>query len=144
MGGMLSGYSFLEFPEVMSQVHLQVSAMALPDNQKYLLTIFDELRERGVRRILRVTVEDDFDNPCTDEVIESCIRGLDVRYIDWRKPDLCLDVLVRAAPNVVELTLYSSGSSVVLRGWASTGGVCNLNRVGDYLYSVGPLLRSSY
>ena len=147
---MLSGYPFLAFPPIMSQVHLSVPALAPLEeeklngevaqvntvlttshdvHQKYLKDIFDALSQKNVEKILKVTVEDSTVCPCTDEVIEECLQKFDVRYLDWRKPDLCSDVLVRAAPNIVELTLYSSGNNAVLRGWASAGGLCSLNLV---------------
>lgn len=87
------------------------------------------LHRKGVRRILKLTVRDNLDDPCSDEVIERCLKRFDVRYLDWQKYDLCAEVILSAAPNVVKLTLHSSGSHAVLRSWASEMTLCELNKV---------------
>ena len=149
---MLSSHRYLDFTSVMSEVVLKVEPILPPQeinkegdenappntspdstpllnyNEIYLKEIFDAIREKKVEKILKVTVEDDIGNPCTDEVIEYCLSDLDVRYLDWRKPDLNPDVVLRAAPNVVGLKLYSK-CNTALRGWAAPNGLCNLNLV---------------
>jgi hypothetical protein len=95
----------------------------------HLKSIFDMLRSRGVERILKVTVKDNFRRPCRDGIIYECLKDFDVRYLDWQKNDLCIDVVLATAPRVAELTLYSSGIKTVLRGWAARNGLCTLNQV---------------
>jgi hypothetical protein len=99
------------------------------DDMRTLQKVFDMLRGKGVQRILKLMVRDNLRRPCSDEVIQSCLDGFDVRYLDWNKPDLCADVVLAKAPKLVELWLYSSGRNAVLRGWAGNNGLCNLNQV---------------
>lgn len=134
-------YEFVKFSKVMSQVDLKVSSLDQQDGPlssgqmnvekqwESLQAIFAMLRRRGVRKILKLRVQDNPYRPCSDEVIESCLDGFDVRYLDWNRPDLCADVILAKAPKVVELWLYSSGSNAVLRGWAGSTGLCRLRRV---------------
>jgi len=62
------------------------------------LKVLDWLRRRGMgkgcnRRILEVTVEDDEDSPHSDEAIELALKDLEVEKLDWRRLDLCSDVI---------------------------------------------------
>lgn len=91
--------------------------------------IFNMFHRKGVKRILKLTVKDNAEYPCSDDTIESCLSGFDVRYMDWQKPDLCAEVVLSEAPNVVELTLHSSGNNAVLQSWASETSICDLNKV---------------
>ena len=97
--------------------------------------MFDMLRERGVKQILKVTVRDDHERPCTDRVIRRCLDGFDIRYLDWDKRDLCIDVVRAACPKIAELTLYSSGRQAVLRSWTAPSGLCGLNQVRTLLFA---------
>lgn len=47
-------------------------------------------------------------------------------YRDWQKPDLGIDVIRHAAPDVQHLVLYWSGNQAILRGWASEDGIPRL------------------
>ncbi|PHH90671.1 hypothetical protein CDD83_2965 [Cordyceps sp. RAO-2017] len=129
----IASHSFLKFTPTMSQVYLKIEPQQQDDlwksNMKHVINVFQELRDQNVERILKVIIRDNSHKPCTDEIIESCLSGFDVRYLDWNKPDLCPDVVLAAAPNVVELTLYSSGNTAVLPAWAASNGLCNLNLV---------------
>jgi hypothetical protein len=112
-----------------AQEHPDVLRELWSDDMASLRNVFQMLRNMGVRRILKLMVKDNLQRPCSDEVIKECLKGIDIRYLDWRKEDLSADVVLSAAPNVVELWLYSSGRSSVLRGWSASNGVCNLNQV---------------
>ncbi|EGU74738.1 hypothetical protein FOXB_14754 [Fusarium oxysporum f. sp. conglutinans Fo5176] len=96
-----------------------------------LVELFDTLVSAGVRRIIRLEVEERADCPHEDAAIERSIRGNDyfsllksrpesivVEYWDWKKPDLGLDVISHAAPKVEHVNLYWSGNPVVLNGWS--------------------------
>lgn len=98
------------------------------DDMDSLKSVFDLIRKKVVK-ILKLTVHDWPKRPCSDEVIEECLRGFDVRYLDWIKDDLSIDMVLNAAPRVVELSLYSSSSNAVLQGWAASNGICNLKQV---------------
>lgn len=91
--------------------------------------IFQWLEVNGVRRIEKVIVEDDPYTPLRDEDIEESLRKFDVRVWDWKKSDICIHTIYRAAPNVREVWLYTSGSNTVLRGWSDVGGLDILSQV---------------
>ncbi|EPE29825.1 Subtilisin-like protein [Glarea lozoyensis ATCC 20868] len=77
--------------------------------------IFDWLRQKGVRTILEISVQDDELNPHCDEAIEVALHGLGVETLNWVKLDLNSDVLFHSAQEVKVLHLYSSGNNDVLR-----------------------------
>ncbi|KAM0436593.1 hypothetical protein ACHAPT_002301 [Fusarium lateritium] len=95
-------------------------------DMRSLTNVFEMLKDRGVKRILKVTVRDNERRPCSDSVIQRCLAGFDVRYLDWNKRDLSIDVVHAACPNIAELTLYSSGRRAVLSGWNSSAGLWGL------------------
>jgi hypothetical protein len=81
--------------------------------------VFWWLRKKNVQRILKLVVIDDDTFPCSDETIEDCLRGFDIRYLNWNKKDLCVESL-RAArlSNIKELWLSWSGRNSVLYSWS--------------------------
>jgi hypothetical protein len=90
--------------------------------------IFDLLWKKGVRKIIRVIVDDDEDTPHSDEVIES-LKRFGIEDWDWKKVDLCSEVLLKAAPNAEKITLYCSGNNAILRSWSAEDGLKKLERV---------------
>ncbi|KAF4467897.1 subtilisin [Fusarium albosuccineum] len=81
--------------------------------------VFSWFRRQKVRRILKLVVIDDGNSPCSDETIEECVREFDVRYLNWNKDDLCVEVLRKAGlSNVKELWLAWSGRNSVLYSWS--------------------------
>ncbi|KAK3940099.1 hypothetical protein QBC46DRAFT_385990 [Diplogelasinospora grovesii] len=87
-----------------------------------LVAIFDWLRQKQVQKIKKVVVIDDGE-PChSDEAIEDALRGLDVEVWDWKRLDVCSEVIYNCAPNVREVSLYWSGSQATLLGWYSDQG----------------------
>ena len=92
--------------------------------------IFNWLRKKGgVRKVLEVNIEDDENEPHCDEAIETALQGLDVEILNWKKLDLCSDVLWNAARDVKELFLYSSANNDVLRSWSAEDGLGRLPKV---------------
>ena len=91
--------------------------------------IFDWLRECGVKQILRVIVQDDQAAPHSDEIIELALEGFGIEDFDWQKVDLCTETVLKAAPDVKIVHLYSTGNNAVLRGWSDTGGLQRLKNV---------------
>ncbi|KAI0474244.1 hypothetical protein F4859DRAFT_521966 [Xylaria cf. heliscus] len=101
------------------------------------------LRGRGVEKILKVTV-DDMEKPHRDDEIEeiladkknqSSAKSFNVEILDWRKPDLCPEMIQVATPLVRELHLQWSGNNVVLRGWSEPEGLPTLEWLKKiYLY----------
>jgi hypothetical protein len=81
--------------------------------------LFDWIRRKGVKRIVRLVVYDHPLAPCRDDVIRSCLKGFDVRYLDWNKEDLSVDMLQHVAPRLQELWLTWSGRKSALLGWCN-------------------------
>lgn len=90
--------------------------------------IFDWLRSKDVRKIVKVMVIDDGTPSHSDAAIEDALRGLDVEIWDWKKLDLCTDVIAESSKKVKEVSLYSSGNNAVLMGWASSEGLANMQK----------------
>lgn len=92
-----------------------------------LSRIFRWLRERHVRRIERVTVEDQ-EPSHQDETILQCLQGFDVEIWEWAKMDLPADVIARSSNCVREIRLHSSGNRAVLKWWCAPGGFADRKR----------------
>ena len=101
------------------------------DGRKDYLAIFDWLREKGVKRILRVVVEDDEERPHSDEVIFQALQSFDVENLDWRKFDICSDVIVDAVPSARKLKLHCKGNNAVLRSWCANNGLVRLSKASE-------------
>ncbi|KAF2164254.1 hypothetical protein M409DRAFT_25597 [Zasmidium cellare ATCC 36951] len=101
----------------------------------------------GVKRVLRVIVEDLSSPSHADEDIEAALKDLHVEDLDWRKYDMCPNTIKTAAPEAKRVSLYWSGSNAVLRGWSEncTGGglnsMQNLRHVRLY-YNIEHVLES--
>ena len=100
-----------------------------PKGRVDFVKIFNWLRGRGVRKVLEANVEDDEIEPHSDEAIEMALKDLDIETLNWKKIDLCRDVLVNAVPKVKVLYLYSSANNDVLRNWSATDGLAELPEV---------------
>ena len=78
---------------------------------------------RGVTTILKLSV-DDLEHPAhSDVAIEMALRGKAVEIWDWRKVDICSEVIRKAAPDVREVHLHWSGQNAVLRAWSEDEGL---------------------
>lgn len=54
-----------------------------------MMFFFQWLKDKGVKRILKVIVDDSNTPAHSDEAIEKAFQGFDVEILDWRKVDLC-------------------------------------------------------
>ncbi len=63
--------------------------------------------------------------PHADASIGEALYGFKVEVWDWKRVDLCSDVIFESSPCVTEVSLYSSGNNAVLMGWASPEGLGN-------------------
>ena len=100
-----------------------------------MMFFFEWLREKNVKRILKVIVND-LDEPAhSDEAIEKALSGFEVEILDWQKVDLCPETMYRSSKKLKEVHLRWSGNNTVLRAWSELDG---LRRLGDltkvYLY----------
>ncbi|XXG94926.1 hypothetical protein Hte_001185 [Hypoxylon texense] len=118
-------HEFLEFGKMLAYVELDIRprpAMQEGDlileeedtweeDAKALCATFKWLRKKNVKQIVKLVVKDNPKRHCSDETIETCLDGFDVRYLDWNKADMCVDTFRKKAPNVAHLWLHSSGSN---------------------------------
>jgi hypothetical protein len=90
------------------------------------VAVFDWLWRNGVREIIKAMVVDDRERPHADSAIVEALYGFQVEEWDWKRVDLCSEVIYEAAgASVREVSLYSSGNNAVLMGWASPEGLGN-------------------
>lgn len=94
-----------------------------------LCYIFDCLRKKGVKTILKVIIDDSVMPAHSDEAIEAALKLMDVEVWDWKKTDLCSEVIYKVASRVREVHLYWSGNNAVLRGWSEQGGLKRLREL---------------
>jgi hypothetical protein len=94
-----------------------------------MCAIFKWLKRRHVKGVLEVTVVDHGEASHSDEAIEDCVDLLDIRIWNWYKVDLSCDVIIKKAPRVRKVNLYSSGNNAVLMGWSSPEGLAQLKEV---------------
>jgi hypothetical protein len=108
---------------------MEMNPLLLEDARTALFNVFVMLKQKKVKRILKLKVRDNQQVPCSDEFIETCLKDIDVRYLDWNKPNLCADVILAGAPRAAEVWLYATGSTAVLRSWAGSNGLANLRQL---------------
>ncbi|RSM19133.1 hypothetical protein CDV31_002054 [Fusarium ambrosium] len=96
-----------------------------PKGRTDLIKVFDWLWQNGVREILKVMVVDNKDPPHADSAIVEALEGFKVEEWDWKRVDLCSDVISNASLFVREASLYASGNNAVMMGWASAEGLGN-------------------
>ncbi|PKK44303.1 hypothetical protein CI102_11524 [Trichoderma harzianum] len=122
--------------------------------RKDMVHFFNWLYEKGVRHIIRVTVNDSGDpgeKIHTDQSIQQCLERFVVESLDWQKTDLDPETILRvsarslekAAPTsedpknvellpdrqLRELRLRWSGNNAVLRAWSEPEGLPMLPRL---------------
>jgi hypothetical protein len=108
----------------------------IPDQTGYsdaYASVFKWLKDKDVRKIFRVRVDDIGQKPHGDSIIQSALTGIEIDRLDWRKMDIGSDTIVKAAPAIKALNLYWSGSNAVLQGWACEEGLCQLVNVSEVL-----------
>ncbi|KAI1824956.1 hypothetical protein F4861DRAFT_538412 [Xylaria intraflava] len=97
----------------------QVASQRVTD----LRAVFQWLRNNNVKRILKVTVVD-YGSPChSDAIIEEALKDFQVEIWDWKKVNMCTDVISNSTSMARHVSLYSSCNNAVLMGWASAEGL---------------------
>ncbi|UZP32326.1 hypothetical protein NXS19_000142 [Fusarium pseudograminearum] len=111
------------------------------------------LRRKGVDRILNLQVQEDSQEPHSDESIQIVLRHFTVEHLDWQKPDLdpliiceranigsidqeswdidSTNTLIKPRKDLRQLTLKWSGSNAVLRAWSEPTGLPQLLGLGQ-------------
>jgi hypothetical protein len=95
--------------------------------------VFDLLKAKGVRTIVKVDVRDCLLHPHSDSNVIQCLRSFVVRKLDWRRADMGIEVLLQAAPDIEEITLYYTGNKEVLNRWTGYEGLRRLKKVAILL-----------
>ncbi|KAK0648271.1 hypothetical protein B0T16DRAFT_444377 [Cercophora newfieldiana] len=88
-----------------------------------LVEVFKWLRRHNVEQIVKVMVIDDSDPAHSDAAIEEALKDFKIEVWDWKRVDLCTDVIAESSKCIREVSLYSSGNKSVLMGWASEEGL---------------------
>ena len=100
------------------------------DGRRDFCCIFRFLQRAGVLKIFQIVVDDAQEPSHSDEAIIECLKPFSVEEWDWKKVDLCPNVIYEAAPGVREITLYSRGNNAALRGWSQTNDL-DVDRFGE-------------
>ncbi|KAF1957934.1 hypothetical protein CC80DRAFT_534433 [Byssothecium circinans] len=90
-----------------------------------MVRIFNWLRTKHVRKIVKVIVIDDDQPAHSAAAIKEALQGFDVEVWDWKKLDICSSVICDSSKCIREISLYSTGNNAVLMGWASAEGFTN-------------------
>lgn len=98
------------------------------DDEEGLKRVFSWLKRKGVKCIISLTVKENPRHYCSDHTVKECLKGLEVRYLNWNRPDLCANsgYLPR---DLIEVSLRWSGLDSVLWGWSDTQGLVTLEKV---------------
>ncbi|KAK3948552.1 hypothetical protein QBC32DRAFT_327684 [Pseudoneurospora amorphoporcata] len=139
-GKLIDTLKFHEFLQYIAIPKMRISESQSPTNERTdrdeqggrtdLSLVFDELRSsKGVKRVLKVVVDDSLSPPHSDETIENSLKHLGVEIWDWKRFDICSEVIYNAAPRVREVHLYSTGNNAVLRSWSDHGGLRRLENL---------------
>ena len=100
--------------------------------RKDIEPFFDWLYKKGVRNIIKVSVEDLEDPPHCDQSIEDSLCRFEIENLDWRKYDLCPEAIwnaCKSSKNLNELHLWWSGNNAILRAWSEPDGLVRLQRL---------------
>ena len=122
-----------------------------PSGRKDMQYFFNWLYEKGVRHIIRVSVEDSGasgEKVHSDQAIQKSLERFIVEQLDWKKTDLDPETILsignkavkeppswkakkskpetKVEPQLRQLCLRWSGSNTVLRGWSEPGGLAKL------------------
>lgn len=131
----------IEFESMLKYVHIPISDSGDDPNTTHKVNgprddvnkILHWLsRRKGVKKILELRVIDSERQPHVEEKIADAVRELDVEILNWYRPDLSIDCILEAAPNVEELHLYSCNWTS-LSQWTSEEGAIVLPKVRAFV-----------
>ncbi|KAL6823277.1 intracellular serine protease [Trichoderma camerunense] len=88
-----------------------------------LIFFFNWLKQKGVKRIVKVIVDDLKTPSHSDEAIEEALESFNVEILDWRRLDLDPVSLTRVGMCLRELHLQWSGKNTTLRAWSEKEGL---------------------
>ena len=96
-----------------------------------IVRLFNWLRIKGVKNIIKVIVCEDEDPFHSDEAIITALGRFIVEILDWTKPDLCPQTILQACNHVRELHLSWSGLNGMLLVWSGEDGLAKLPHLTD-------------
>ena len=91
--------------------------------------VFRYLKSKGVKHIIEAVIPDCMVHPHANRYIIDALRPFNVKRLNWRKLDIGVETIKRAAPDVEVLTLHSSGDWDALSRWVGVDGLCQLPKV---------------
>jgi hypothetical protein len=91
-----------------------------------LTFVFNWLKDKHVKYIVKVAVDDRRDPPHCDSAIESCLSRLSIETLAWSKTDLCSETIWEARKDLKELRLNWSGNRGALQAWSEPDGLLRL------------------
>ncbi|UKZ75095.1 hypothetical protein TrVFT333_002767 [Trichoderma virens FT-333] len=139
---------YVRFPQVTVTRKGKNARQSRPKGRDDMEFFFGWLHRKGVRRILRVEVDDGGRTPHGDESIQNSLDKIIIEHLDWSKLDLdprlicqissnaeTTDVDLEAEPltetrnELREITLQWSGNNAVLRAWSEINGLPQLPKL---------------
>ncbi|KAJ8129041.1 hypothetical protein O1611_g4591 [Lasiodiplodia mahajangana] len=88
--------------------------------QEAITNFFEYLKAKhNMQRIMCLEVDELIGHPCSDALIESALRGIQIDTLDWKKTDMCAQVVANAVPGVRCLRLYCSKNPGSLSSWSA-------------------------
>jgi hypothetical protein len=97
--------------------------------RKDLPFFFKWLREKDVKHIIKVIVDDSPERPHSDKAIEESLKDFKVESLEWRKFDICPETLFTACRDARNLSLWWSGNRATLRAWSESEGLAKLEKL---------------
>ena len=124
----------IEFESVLRYVHFpDLSQVLISEDPKTereeVLIILSWLRQRGVKKILKLVVPDCRTSPLDEDNIRLSLEGFVIEELNWRRLDLGIEPVASLAPALGVLHLYSSGIWAVLSHWVGEEGLKRLEKV---------------
>ncbi|GJC96276.1 intracellular serine protease [Colletotrichum higginsianum] len=144
--------SGIRFDEVLMYVRFPIVAVKRTDRRapkpralgrQDMEFFFEWLYNKGVRRILKLEVDDSGNIPHSDEAIQTSLEKIVVEHLDWRKTDLDPRIVCHKGNttsgdktssetlrvDLREVTLQWSGNNAVLRSWSEVDGLPKLPKL---------------
>ncbi|KAH8881146.1 hypothetical protein GQ53DRAFT_754609 [Thozetella sp. PMI_491] len=139
---------FVSFPQVTVQLGGRQAKENPPGRRgrRDMKFFFDWLYAKGVRHIIKVSVDDTGSTAHSEEAIKECLEKITVEHLDWQKADLDPSIICGVGSKAIqeataidgaagarpvlnplrELTLRWSGNNVILRAWSEPEGLSTL------------------
>jgi hypothetical protein len=95
-------------------------------------TIQIGMKQNGMETLHKLTIPDCPRHPHSDRIIQDAISGLDLKVLDWSKKDPSIRSLYKAATDVENLHLRSSGHPDILAFWTGESGLNRFRKVSCY------------